>query len=164
MFVGHHCTHGFIPDWDEHVLPWPKNNTQNLINFKCTCFLCIATTGRTMFCMGGILNVGQCGSSQPGMTHMHHSQSWPRLVTKHFNLIVQHQNMFSTIFRSQKSHPGLGWLVLHHFTHGFIPVWDDITTSDVSNLPKIAKKNVDFTFFTTSLLYFIFFPDRSFSL
>ena len=51
---------------------------QNVINFKCTCLLCIATTGRTMFCMGGILNVGQCGSSQPGMTHTiaNHGLCW----------------------------------------------------------------------------------------
>ena len=76
-----------IPDWDDlwgtiahmgssqtgmNMCCHEKlNNTQILINFKCTCFLCIATTGHTYnVCMGGILNVGQCGSSQPGMTHI----------------------------------------------------------------------------------------------
>ena len=108
--VGHHCTHGFIPDWDEHVLPWPKNNTQNLINFKCTCLLCIATTGRTMFCMGGILNVGQCGSSQPGMTHTIANHGLDLLQ----NISIWWFNMFSTIFRSQKS------------PEKVIPDWDDL--------------------------------------
>ena len=31
---------------------------QNVINFKCTCLLCIAPTGCTIFCMGGMLDVG----------------------------------------------------------------------------------------------------------
>ena len=31
---------------------------QNVINFKCTCLLCIAPTGCTIFCMGDMLNVG----------------------------------------------------------------------------------------------------------
>ena len=121
-----------------------KNNTQNLINSKCTCFLCIATTGRTMFCMVGILNVGQCGSSQPGMTHTIANHGLDLLHLRQFNLMVQH--------------------VFQHSDHKkVIPDWDDLwgTISHMGssqsgmtsprqtiwNLQKKQKKNLDFTFF-----------------
>ena len=65
------------------------NNTQILINFKCTCFLCIATTGHTMFAWVAYVECGlMCVI--PAWDDPHHCQSWPRLVAKHFNLMVQH--------------------------------------------------------------------------
>ena len=93
---------------------------QNLINFKCTCLLCIASTGCTIFCMGGMLNVGYRGPSQPGMAHT---------IANHGLHLLQNNTIwwFNIFFHhfSQKSHPRLGWLVGHHCTHGFIPGWDE---------------------------------------
>ena len=63
---------------------------QNLINFKCTCLLCIASTGRTIDVLhGGHIEHGLMWVI-PAWDDPHHSQSWPMFVTKHFNLMVQH--------------------------------------------------------------------------
>ena len=78
---------------------------QNVINFKCTCLLCIASTGCTIFCMGGMLNVGQRGPSQPSWDDPHHSQSWPMFVAKQFNLMVQY--IFSPFLTKKSSQTGM---------------------------------------------------------
>ena len=53
---------------------------QNLINFKCTCLLCIASTGRTMHVLHG--GHVECGLTWviPAWDDPHHSQSWPTFL------------------------------------------------------------------------------------
>ena len=118
--VGHHCTHGFIPDWDEHVLLWPKKQHPKFDQLQMHMIL--------MHCNNGPHNVlhgwhVECGSMWviPAWDDPHHSQSWPRFVAKQFKLMVQY--IFSPFLTKKSSqtgmtcgaplhtwvHPRLGW-------------------------------------------------------
>ena len=151
-----------IPDWDDlwgtiahmgssqtgmNMCCHEKlNNTQILINFKCTCFLCIATTGHTMFAWVAYVECGlMCVI--PAWDDPHHSQSWRHGLDLLQNISIWWFNMF---FHHKKvipdwdgpPHPSLGWqsgachvgcvgwiIKKYHFcpqSQKPIPVWDEL--------------------------------------
>ena len=98
-----------------------------------------------MFCMGGILNVGQCGSSQPGMTHImanHGLDLLQNIAIWWFNMFFHHKKVIPDW--DGPPHPSLGWqsgachvtvgcvgwiIKKYHFcpqSQKPIPVWDEL--------------------------------------
>ena len=138
--VGHHCTHGFIPDWDEHVLPWKIKQHPNFDQLQMHMFLVHCNNKPRNVLHGWHV---ECGSMWAGMTHTianHGLDLLQNIAIWWFNMFFHHKKVIpdwdgpphpSLGWQSGACHVGcVGWIIKkYHFcpqSQKPIPVWDEL--------------------------------------